>query len=264
MRLVSVPKLARYRYPRIMRLVWALLGFMLAAGAVAGVVVYKDLDDEILARADEHFSLPRAMGPAWVMRTIFLERKGGTITGGVDDSENNVSSILEYNKKPKAVIPPFKGSDATWKKFVACVRDKFAPFDIAVVDERPKADFVLTMVGGTPDLVGAGKNVTGLAPFNGEPIEDPVVFVFSRAMKENVRAMCETAAMEIAHAYGLDHEYLCKDPMTYLPPCGEKQFQNVDAPCGEKKKRPCAGGALTQNSYARLLEELGPAPTARK
>jgi hypothetical protein len=86
-----------------------------------------------------------------------------------------------------------------------------------------------------------------------------VVFAFAAGVNHNVRTICETIGMEVAHAYGLDHAYLCKDVMTYLPDCGTRSFVDKDAPCGEKKKRACHGGAPTQNSYRRLLEELGPA-----
>ncbi len=63
--------------------------------------------------------------------------------------------------------------------------------------------------------------------------------------------------MEIAHAYGLDHEYLCKDVMTYLRGCGSKSFVDAEAPCGESKKRHCEGGSPTQNSFKRLVDVLG-------
>jgi len=86
-----------------------------------------------------------------------------------------------------------------------------------------------------------------------------MIFAFSATNSNDVQATCETIAMEVAHAYGLDHEYLCKDVMTYLRGCGKKSFVDADAPCGESKKRTCEGGAPTQNSYQRLLKVLGPA-----
>ena len=69
-------------------------------------------------------------------------------------------------------------------------------------------------------------------------------------------------AIRNAHAYGLDHGYLCKDTMTYLSGCGNKSFVDKDVRCGEKKARDCADGKPTQNSYRRLLSVLGPAKRA--
>lgn len=195
-----------------------------------------------------------------VMKTIFLERHGATITPGDDDSARNVSSIVREAGKASVTIPKFRGGDKAWRQFVDCVRAQYAPFDVLVTEERPSTPgYVLTVVGGMPKLVGFPRSTGGLAPYSGEPIADPVVFVFSDNLGGRTQVMCETAAMEIAHAYGLDHEFLCKDPMSYLHGCGKKSFQDQTVPCGEKKARVCGDGQPTQNSYRRLLGLLGPA-----
>jgi hypothetical protein len=136
----------------------------------------------------------------------------------------------------------------------------FSPFDVVITDERPHDDkFLMVVIGGKPGDIGItdGHHVSGLAPFNGNVIPRAVVFGFSATVDNDPRAVCETIAMEVAHAYGLDHEYLCKDVMTYLRGCGQKTFVDADAPCGEAKKRNCEGGAATQNSYRRLIDVLG-------
>src|SRR4029079_18288647 len=75
--------------------------------------------------------------------------------------------------------------------------------------------------------------------------------------------ICEIAAQEIAHAFGLDHEFLASDPMTYLDFNGLKRFQNVDAQCGEYAARTCGlpgTGVLCsqrQNSVALLTQRVG-------
>ena len=64
-----------------------------------------------------------------------------------------------------------------------------------------------------------------------------------------LQSLCETVTQEVAHAFTLDHELLCEDPMTYLDGCGAKSFQNVLAPCGEYEERPCScGDPAGQNS----------------
>ncbi len=195
-------------------------------------------------------------------RTIFLERKPIVIAPGIDDAPRAISSVVAGSRKISATMPGWKGSDAGWKQTVACVKKLFEPFAVVVTDQRPQhEDYVLVAVGGKPsDLGRKEKRVSGLAPFNGEVIPRAVVFSFSAALGNDVRATCETIGMEVAHAYGLDHGYDCRDVMTYLNPCGPKRFLDKDIPCGEAKKRACEGGEPTQNSYRHLLGTLGPRP----
>lgn len=194
-------------------------------------------------------------------RTIYLERGAVTLRPGRDDAPRGVSGVVAVHHPTGPVtMPGWKGSTARWKKLVACVEAIFAPFDVRITDERPSDDdYVLVAVGGRPrDLGLAARDVSGLAPFHGGVIPRAVVFAFAAQVKHDVRATCETIAMEVAHAYGLDHGYLCKDVMTYLRGCGAKSFVDKDVPCGEKKRRACHGGAPTQNSYRHLMTLLGP------
>jgi hypothetical protein len=59
-------------------------------------------------------------------------------------------------------------------------------------------------------------------------------------------------------SFGLDHEYLCADPMTYLGGCGQKSFQNVGL-MRQYSARSCNCGGGTQNSVQMLLDANGPA-----
>ena len=202
------------------------------------------------------------------MRTIYINREGAQLRGGPDDSQLNISSIVANMGRQHAEIPPFTGSLTRFNATVKCIREKFAAFDVQVVTQRPvDQDYIMVMMGGTVDDLGeiAQKkhlHAYGLSPYNGEPIEHAVVLVFSRAMKEHTRTVCETAAMEIAHAYGLDHARDCHDLMTYLPRCGARRtFVDRAVPCGERRDRPCGDGQATQNSFATLQGLLG-APKA--
>jgi hypothetical protein len=220
-------------------------------------------------------------------RTIFLERRPVVIYPGHNDSSRAISSVL-LNVRDKAVaaataaaaskkaagkpppdparpakLPGWKGSDRAWSQVVSCVASLFAPFNVKVTDRPPAADenHVLVVVGGKPSDIGATDgHVSGLAPFNGAVIAKPVVFAFSATLGNSVRQVCETIGMEVAHAYGLDHGYLCNDVMTYLKPCGAKKFVDKEVRCGEGKPRDCEGGAPTQNSFQRLLQVLGARP----
>jgi hypothetical protein len=192
-------------------------------------------------------------------RTIYLSREPVELRPGEDDAAAGVSSVLANASNKPARTRAWAGGDARWKSLVKCVQELFAPFDVVVTDQRPNhKDFVLVAVGGKPIDIGVTNDrVSGLAPFNGNVIPRAVVFAFSAASQHDVTTTCDTIGMEVAHAYGLDHAYLCKDVMTYLKPCGKKRFVDADVPCGENKKRTCEGGKPTQNSYRQLLEILG-------
>ncbi len=199
-------------------------------------------------------------------KTIFLERRATDLTPGEDDAARGISSVLLNAGGGPARSKPWSGGDKKWKSLVSCVQKMFSPFDVAVTDERPRDDgFMMVIVGGKPTDIGIknSHHVSGLAPFHGGVIPRAVVYAFSATNNNDVQANCETIAMEVAHAYGLDHEYLCKDAMTYLRGCGAKKFIDAEAPCGESKKRTCEGGKPTQNSYRRLVEVLGPARASK-
>jgi len=70
-------------------------------------------------------------------------------------------------------------------------------------------------------------------------------------------------AQEVAHSYGLDHELLASDPMTYLQYTGNRAFQDMAVSCGESTARNCGiNGSVcraNQNSVALLRERLGEA-----
>lgn len=225
-----------------------------------------ELAREIAGRVE--VPVPEAFGAPRVMRTVYLNREGARLTGGPDDSQINRSSIVAHAGLAHADIPAFASTPARWRAIVKCIASKFAPFDVRVVDQRPVGDdYVMAMMGGTVKALGdySRKHHThalGLSPYNGKAIEDAVVLIFTRAARESTRKVCETAGMEIGHAYGLDHARHCRDLMTYKKPCGSKRFLDRDLPCGEGKDRPCGNGEPTQNSHAQLLQLLGPAPVS--
>ncbi len=193
---------------------------------------------------------------------IYLSRGGITLTPGFNDSARNRSSIIQSPVQ----IPRWNTSDATWNQVVACVREQFAPFHTVVTDVDPgDVDHIEAVVASRPEVLGLPSGVGGVSPFtsNCSTIPRSIVFTFAEVYRNNVQAICETTAQEVAHSFGLDHEYLCADPMTYLFGCGAKRFQDVDAPCGERDgPRECQCFGSTQNSVQMLLERVGPAPAA--
>lgn len=194
-------------------------------------------------------------------RVVYLNRDGAVLwPGDENDAPNQTSTIVS---QPTA-ISAWDIDDDTWAETLACVREIYRPFDVTITDEDPgDAPHMEAIFGGHPNDVGLPDNVAGVSPFMTDcgMIEDSIVFTFTDVMPDNARTMCEVMAQEIAHSYGLDHEMLASDPMTYLDYAGERTFQNVEAPCGETGNRLCGiNGNMCrkkQNSVALLTERLG-------
>jgi hypothetical protein len=205
--------------------------------------------------------LPQIPTGAWrASKVVYLNREGATLVRGTDEASKNRTSLVPEGRT-SATVPAFTGSYGTWTSFVKCVRSKFARYDVEVVDRRPvDSGYLMVVVGGSTKDLGRtdAKHATGLAPFNGQPIPNAVVAVFSGALRNRPTSMCETAGMEIGHAYGLDHSRHCSDLMTYMKRCGSRTFVDKDLRCGEHTARDCPKGEKTQNSHRHLLEVLGP------
>lgn len=192
---------------------------------------------------------------------IFMNRHGGTYYGGENDSATNHSSIVNGGS---ADVGSFSGTDSQWSQVMSCVQDLFSRFNVVVTDTEPTSGVYLeSVVGGSPQDIDMPWGVAGVAPFDPYGcgvIPNAVVYTFSDVYQGSsrfVRDVCETAAQEIAHAFTLDHQMLCEDPMTYLSGCGNKTFQDEYATCGEYEPRECACNGNSQNSVQLLYEKLG-------
>jgi len=210
--------------------------------------------------------LPATHAPAGEVaqsRVIYLNHTGAVLRPGINDSVANTSSIVEAQIR----IPPWNTDAKTWADTVACIADLYARFDVQVVDTDPgNVPHIEAIFGGTATLVGLPANIAGVSPFATDCsiIEDSIVFEFTGAVHSiTSREACEIMAQEVAHSYGLDHELLASDPMTYLSYNGDRAFQDKNVSCGEYQPRPCgiAGSACRpdQNSVQLLLERVGQA-----
>ncbi len=196
-------------------------------------------------------------------RVVFLNRSPRTYVAGIDDAQAGSSSVLGAQALPSASLSGFEQGDDAWADVLGCIRGQYARFDVAVTDVRPvNPGYIEAHFGGSGPELAIHDGSGGIAPIDSLAcgvVEGAVVFVFSDLFGSNTRALCEVGAHEIAHVFSLDHEYRCKDPMTYVQGCGEKEFQHEDAPCGEGSARACICGRPSQSSVAILRDHLGDA-----
>jgi MYXO-CTERM domain-containing protein len=218
--------------------------------------------DVVLARQ----VLPASGAPAGAVaqsRVIYLNHTGALLRPGDNDSRTNYSSIVSQQTQ----IPAWNTNAQTWADTVSCFRDLFSRFDVQVVDQDPgNVPHIEAIFGGTPTQVGLPSNVGGVSPFTTDCsiIENSIVFTFTDAIPNiTSREACEIMAQEVAHSYGLDHELLASDPMTYLQYNGNRAFQDQTASCGEYQQRQCGiNGSVcraNQNSVQLLLARVGQA-----
>ena len=193
-------------------------------------------------------------------RIIYLNKNGVTLSPGNNDARTNRSTIVTQT----TTIPAWNVTAANWQTTVSCMRDLFSRFDVQIDETDPgNVPHMEAVFGGSPTQVGMPNNVAGVSPFTLDCsiIENSVVFTFTGAFTFTPREACEIMAQEVAHSYGLDHELLASDPMTYLNYNGNRAFQDQTAQCGESTVRVCGiNGSQCrkdQNSVALLKERLG-------
>jgi hypothetical protein len=199
-------------------------------------------------------------------RLIYLNRTGVTLTPGANDARINTSSLVSAQSS----IPAWQTTPALWSETVTCLRNMFAPFDVKLTETDPgSVAHIEAVFGGAAPMLGLPVHAGGVAPFSTacKAIENSIVFAFTDDLPVSSKVICEVMAQELAHSYGLDHELLASDPMTYLSYAGPRSFQNATAECGELTARPCgvtgyASCRANQNSYALLTERLGAAGTS--
>ncbi len=217
---------------------------------------------------------------------IYLNRCTGGCSvqaGSMNDARTNTSTIPKMGAGcpgfPTCVINEYQNADgqtgaaadAEWGELVQCLKEVYSPFAVTVTDQKPTngVSYTMAVIGGNPGNIGLPNTILGIAPLAGDcSAQDNVIsFSFANAhgTTDRVNNLCWTAAQEIAHALGLDHEYMfsdgtsaCNDPMTYRFDCGgQKFFRNKAASCGELEGvRPCQCGG-SQNSHVKIKGVFG-------
>jgi MYXO-CTERM domain-containing protein len=260
----------------------AVLGALLAAGTL-GVNAAQAAPDqstaprvpdaELAATATTPIPTLQVVDPAkvetWVgasppSRIIYLNRckNGCTVYPGNEDSRTQHSSIINGT----GTLSAFSFNDSTWNSIVSCVKATYAPFDVTITDVDPgNVPHWETFVAGYPQDVGMQSGVAGVSPFTCGVISNSITYAFANVYagaSDAAEQICWTVAQETAHSFGLDHEYLASDPMTYLDGSLPKRFQNQTAQCGRYQVENCLCGGTGQNSYKMIFTLFGsPTPT---
>jgi hypothetical protein len=217
---------------------------------------YVRVPDPPVAESIAHFS-----------NVIFLNRcvGGCTIVPGNDNSSASPdrSSVIGGTVQLSA----FRWGDEVWNEVVSCVQEVFSPFDVVVTDVDPgSAEHMEAMVAGTGAQVGGEPGLLGFAPFACGYIPRSVSFTLANenyygagSQTRDVNELCSTIAQEVAHTWGLDHEILNRDPMTYAAYNGRRYFQDELVQCGEypQQQHPCGCGGQMQNSVAEITAVFG-------
>ena len=253
---------------------------MVTRSAIVGALVLLSGSASADAPSDHFVSEGGTQGPAFIRqeipaatttatssglalsRTIYLNRNGATLTPGQNNSQTNTSTIVARLSQ----VPGWAASSADWAATVACMKDMWSRFDVTITDVDPGATpHIEAIFARSPRDVGITDYIGGISPFttNCSVIENSIVFAFTDNLAKKPRTICEVMSQEIAHSYGLDHELLAADPMTYLSYAGGRTFQDEDASCGESAARPCGISGTTcrttQNSVALLRARVGSA-----
>lgn len=205
-----------------------------------------------------------------VSKIIFVNpcRGGCTFTkstNGVSDAITNQTWLGSAPLGSTITISEFAHSQEVWDETIACIRDVYSPYGVTVTDidpgQTPHHEAVLAGRGSELPIDGA----LGVAPLgsgNCQPANNVISFSFANAHGPTQsltlpQAMCWTVAQESAHAYALDHEFDCSDPLTYLDGCGQKFFRNKLIECGTYAAEDCVCGGEFQNSHSHLTAVLG-------
>ncbi len=193
-------------------------------------------------------------------RVIYLNRNGIVVYPGDSDSRLDRSDVA----KQQTEVPAWEVDDMMWAETVECVRALFGAYSVSVVDSDPgNVAHIEAVFGGSPTLFGLPTNVAGASPFRSDcsVIENSIVFTFTDIILQDMRLNCEIMAQEIAHSFGLDHQMLAPDVMSYLSYDDKRAFRDEASACGEFAVRPCgidgSNCRASQNSARILGERLG-------
>jgi hypothetical protein len=208
--------------------------------------------------------------PAPGLRTVYLNRFGGTYTMGL--STNAATNTLNRNFFPTnqstVTIPPLNTQIYDWNFISSCLRTHFMRYNVRIVEAEPDGgSYIEAVVGGNGSEIGfGGGQLFGIASADNfcNVTERGIALNFSESHNQVPRRneeLCATIAHEIGHLIALEHEQLSTDIMSYvlIAQSQTKAFVDQNSGCGTSPQDPsscfCGGGST--NSHARIAQFIG-------
>lgn len=210
--------------------------------------------------------------PAVGLRTVYLNRFGGTYTVGnvTDAAVNRVHRDIIQGNLTQFTIPPLNTTTFNWQAISQCVRTHFRQFNVLVVETEPTngMPFIEAVVGGNGQEIGFGANeLFGIASADNfcGVTERGIALNFSETHRNVPRRddeLCATIAHEVGHLIALEHEQLPTDIMSYvlIADSSTKAFVNQSSGCGtspQDQMMNCTCGGTQTSSYGRLSTFIG-------
>jgi hypothetical protein len=178
------------------------------------------------------------------------------ITQGPDSSANNTSTMVT---EPET-IGPLSENATVRNAALDCFENLLAPFHVTVTETDPgPAEHIEIVAAGTPTALGYS-GVSWVAPRTCSLDPDGIGFAFLEVWGSDSVGMCESLGLAFGTLAGLEPSYACNEAMSYLAPCGTKQYTDADLSCGALSAQACLCPRASQNSYQLLLDALGSAP----
>lgn len=249
---------------------------VLGSTAVAGPAIVQDADgtwrrsEHSCGTQHEFVVNPSAklVPPAVGLRTVYLNRFGGTYTGG---NPTNAAANVSPLAAPTATVPSLDGG-FDWPFISQCVRDHFERFNVRIVETEPTSGtYIEAVVGGDGTELGfQSGQLLGIASADNfcNVTERGIAFSFSEAHRGLPRIdeeLCATIAHEIGHLIALEHEQLATDLLSYvlIANSNTKAFVDQASGCGTSPQQPqaCTCSTGSTNSAMRLGQFIGLKPT---
>jgi hypothetical protein len=200
-----------------------------------------------------------AAAPCPPAKLLYLDFDGETVTGrpGCSSTLENCSSVVA--RMGTATLTPYRGDVA---RVVADVRRRYAEYNVSVVTQRPQSGtYEMTIVGGSPEMVGQPKGKMGVAPADcGDANPNDISFVFTDVVGDDPFTVAAAIAHESGHTRGLDHVVDNLDTM-FPAPRPQSDFTDRVASLDFVESPANCTGTWMQASRRVLLANVGPACT---
>ena len=188
---------------------------------------------------------------------VFVNFDGPTLTGGTDDSTNDVTQIGEMTGD----LEPY-GEGPIRDEIVEHAQSLFAGLNVVVTGERPDdGDYIMAVVTPSNPFGGAPQGVSPIDCEDSNP-RNIVFLFFSLGDGFSAEHIGSTVARQSAFTIGLEHVDAREDLLNGFILEGtsftDECHDVVNGPvCPEQHAEHCPAGQ--QNSFAELEAILGPA-----